>query len=526
MKDVSDWIDAGGTREQLLEFVRNTPVWTPPSENRNGGSSGRTMRLAWKRASAIVPTTFQWLDRPYFAQGELQGIAGDGGLGKSTLSHKMAADISRGRTRTGEPTHPQTVILVSAEDAEHKVRSNLELLDADLENTIVVSGMFDEVIGEEGDVEGFLIDEVGVAALDDLVAHVHPAAVFIDPIAETIPFSVDSHKAPQVRLVLARLRRLARKQHCAVIYLIHLSKPGGHAERAQHRVQMSEAFVSAARSMVMINRHPEDEGQRVITHAKTNLAEYGPSLACSFSAEEGWRWRGVVDVSADASFVPSPEKESGLVDAIIWLVRYHRKETRPAREVIAEARSRDIEEHTLRRAYQRLGGKGVAVHEKGKRGVVGWDWPAVLRTEKDDDDVQRAAVSSKALSSKYSGVQTPNYLDDTHLDYSGARSTGTAVPHAPSDGETAHGAERGAEDVKDSAEDDREYTLTVGDGCSECAGQDPQCWFCSPLATPADVTPNGKGPGGARVGQMCQVCYQILLPSGCACPRGDDEGEL
>jgi len=82
-----------------------------------------------------------------------------------------------------------------------------------------------------------------------------------------------------VRRALAPLYRLARERGCAIVTLIHLNKAQGLAPLA--RLSGSGAFGNAARSVLLLDRDPDDEedGQRrVLAHIKNNVGPEMPSL--------------------------------------------------------------------------------------------------------------------------------------------------------------------------------------------------------------------------------------------------------
>lgn len=88
--DVYDWVQEGGTAEQLGQLVeKNSIDWTANSE-----PSGSM--LICRRASELEPEQVEWLWTRRIARGKHTCIAGEPGTGKSQLSIAIAATISTG----------------------------------------------------------------------------------------------------------------------------------------------------------------------------------------------------------------------------------------------------------------------------------------------------------------------------------------------------------------------------------------------------------------------------------------------
>ena len=102
----------------------------------------------------------------------------------------------------------------------------------------------------------------------------------VDPLVAPLPGHVDSYKDQSVRRALAPLYRLAKAQGCAVVTLIHLNKAQGLAPLA--RLSGSGGFGNAARSVLLLDRDPDDEEngrRRVLAHIKCNVGPEMPSLS-------------------------------------------------------------------------------------------------------------------------------------------------------------------------------------------------------------------------------------------------------
>ena len=103
--DVSDWLEAGGTREQLLARAKAAPRW-----QRDG--------YVLVRASDIVPRAMDWLWQGHILRGSQELLTGIPGNGKSQIHCAFVAYVTTGGAWpdgcNGAP--PGNVIMMTAED--------------------------------------------------------------------------------------------------------------------------------------------------------------------------------------------------------------------------------------------------------------------------------------------------------------------------------------------------------------------------------------------------------------------------
>lgn len=158
----------------------------------------------------------------------------------------------------------------------------------------------------------------------------------------------------------------------------HLNK--GVGGNALYRGGGSIGIVGAARSGLLIAKHPEDEARRVLASIKSNLAAPAPSLVFGLSSTESGAvrvdWKGESNLNAEAllSAPTDPEERSVLQEAKDLLREVLSEGPVPASEVKQEARSADISERTLKSAKRELGVLTDREGESGKRGGGKWVW--------------------------------------------------------------------------------------------------------------------------------------------------------
>ena len=185
--DISNWLDAGHTAEDLLRLVESTPVWSPrrdPDEvNKPEIKSGlltiRAVNVTPKRVDAI------WKDANggiRLARGEHTIIAGEPGLGKSQVTVAVAATITiGGGWPLGEGRAPLgNVIILAAEDSvPHTTVPRLTAAGADLKRVYFVQA----AVAEDGKGQRMFNFQADLAKLKALIREIGDVVLLIiDPV--------------------------------------------------------------------------------------------------------------------------------------------------------------------------------------------------------------------------------------------------------------------------------------------------------------------------------------------------------
>jgi hypothetical protein len=416
--DISDWLAAGGTREELLELAAEAPEWEP----KDGKSKPVVVRLADVEAEEVC-----WLWEPYIPRGKLTILEGDPGIGKTFLALQVTAIVSCGDPFPGadgaprDTREPENVIYLTAEDGlGDTLRPRLDRAGADVSRVYALTAKVDE----EGKHEAVTLRDIEV--LDAAIKRLKPALVVIDPLQAYLGASVDMHRANEVRPVLSGLAHLAEKYKCAVLCIRHLGK--SQQDRAIYRGLGSIDFAAAARSILLVGQHPDDERKRVVAQSKNSLATKGESIAFELG-EDGFFWCGVSDVTAEALLAApkSEEEKSAVEEAADFLREALADSPRPAKEVIKEAGSMGISEKSLRRAMET--GK-VAVGKRrintGTRGSGFWEWHL--------QDGQDGYLEEKPLNTSFVHLEkTPESLDTQGILQDGQEKTLSTLKKTSSD---------------------------------------------------------------------------------------------
>lgn len=230
-------------------------------------SSGK-LRLV--SALGIKAKAVPWLWEPYVPRGMITLLVGDPGLGKSMLTVRLAALVTRGDL--GGEAMP--AVLASAEDSwAHTIVPRLEAAGADM------SKIYIPQLGDPDFPRGPLLPD-DVAILSTVMQEHGAGLLVIDPLVAHMGNQTDSHNDKSTRSAIAPLHKLAEQTGAAVIGVMHLNKT--QVDDVVRRVGGSIGFVGLARSIVLWTRDPEDEDEtsadRVMTHAKCNVAPLGSSV--------------------------------------------------------------------------------------------------------------------------------------------------------------------------------------------------------------------------------------------------------
>jgi putative DNA primase/helicase len=373
--DVSDWLEAGGTVEQLERLI--LAAGTKPELNSEAGNSTPVPPSeVITRLDQVRLERVEWLWPGRLPLGKLVVLDGDPGTGKSTLAIGLAARVTTGSPMPDRAVlpRPASVVVLTAEDGlGDTVRPRLEAARGDAAKVHVL-----EAVRESDGTERPPRIPEDLARLEALVRRLGAKLVIVDVLAAYLSGQVDSYRDADVRRALHPLARLAEETGAVVLVLRHLSKSGG--TNALYRGGGSIGIIGAARVGLLAAIDPEDEGRRVLAVTKSNLAAIPTALAYRLVPDEQHdcarvEWLGATaHQPSDLLVVRDSEERSEQDEAKDWLVDYLKAEGGRAfaREVKKAARDAGIAERTLTRARQRA---RVTTRRAGFGAGFVWDLP-------------------------------------------------------------------------------------------------------------------------------------------------------
>lgn len=230
-----------------------------------------------KLYSNVTETPVDWLWYPYIPFGKITMIQGDPGCGKSTLMMNIIAAVSNGSIAPDgrKLKKPMHVIYQCSEDGlGDTIKPRLNAASADCSNV------------------AFLDEETTWVTLNDdsirrAIADFNAKLLVIDPIQAYLGES-DIASASGMRKVLRQLSIWAAMYDCAVVLIGHLNKKQNSKEL--YRSLGSIDLVAAARSVIQVERLPDDDSISVIHHVKSSLSPKGRDLFFSIDSDRKLEW--------------------------------------------------------------------------------------------------------------------------------------------------------------------------------------------------------------------------------------------
>ena len=234
----------------------------------------------------IEQTSVEWLWFPYLPFGKLTIIQGNPGEGKTYFAMMLTAACTNRKTFPNmEEIEPFNVIYQTAEDGMgDTIKPRLVEAGADLSRVMVIDDTEEALTLSD--------DRIEKAIRQNQVR-----LLIIDPVQAFIGADVDMNRANEVRPVFRKLGMIAEKTGCAIVLIGHLNKSSG--TQSTYRGLGSIDIMAAVRSLLFIGKVKKDPTTRVLIHEKSSLAPPGETMAFKLGDEEGFRWVGAYEISAD-----------------------------------------------------------------------------------------------------------------------------------------------------------------------------------------------------------------------------------
>ena len=314
---------------------------------------GHVVRLGHVDAEPV-----HWLSPGRLAAGKITILDGDPGLGKSTLLCDWAARLTRGFPLPGgKPGSPRAVFILSAEDDLHDtIRPRIDAAGGDPDQIISLLAVPD------GSPSGrpFVIPG-DLPVLEALVLRASAALVIVDPLMAYLHRRHNAYSDQDVRRALAAMKTLGERTGAAIVVVRHLNKTA--STNPLYRGGGSIGIIGAARCGLLLAQDPENPRRRILAATKGNLGHPPPSLAFRLDAVPPLgvtrvAWEGITPWTAAAllrATGESDEERSALGEARAWLRQVLADGPRPAREVVAEARTLGIAVRTYHAARKAEG---------------------------------------------------------------------------------------------------------------------------------------------------------------------------
>jgi putative DNA primase/helicase len=332
-------------------------------------------------AANIKPEPILWLWNDWLALGKMHIVAGQPGVGKSTIAMKFAATVSAGALwPDGRRAKQGKVVIWSGEDDNaDTLLPRLEASGADLSRIYFVK---DVSVNEQRRPFDPARDIPTLCAKIKVVCGA--SLIIIDPIVSAV--AGDTHKNAETRRALQPLVDMAQELNAAILGITHFTK-GSEGRSPIDRVTGSVAFGALARIVIVAAKQQDSEdgkpGSRVLMRAKSNVGpddggfaydlqlvpmrEHPDIVASVVSWGEpvtGSARAILVDAEADAD---DNRKNSTLREAEDWLLDFLMDGPRSAKDCKAESAKDGHSWRTIERIKARL--KVSSIKRDG-----GWVW--------------------------------------------------------------------------------------------------------------------------------------------------------
>lgn len=306
----------------------------------------------------VIQTKIEWLWQPYIPFGKLTIVQGNPGDGKTYLAMQLAAACTnKVELPNRKISEPFNVIYQTAEDGlGDTVKPRLIEAGADLDRVLVIDDTKTEQLTLSDD------------RIERAIRQNKAKLLIIDPIQAFLGANVDMNRANEVRPIFRNLGEIAQRTGCAIVLIGHLNKASGM--QSTYRGLGSIDFTAAVRSLLFIGKVKDDPNLRVLTHEKSSLAPPGASLAFILGDEDGFRWIGEYDITADEMLTGSDRRKDTKIHEAKELIcgMLAGGKTVLCADIDAAAVKREISSRTMRDAKKALGeslkSKWIEGHKK------------------------------------------------------------------------------------------------------------------------------------------------------------------
>ena len=235
----------------------------------HGGPDGVVLRCG----STIEPKPIHWLWPGWLARSRLHLLAGDAGVGKTSVAIALAATVTAGgQWPDGTSCDKGRVVFFTTEDdVADTVIPRLLACGGDPAHFYVV-----ESTRIAGKLQPF---EPGrdIGRLSEAIQKLGGASMLIlDPVVTAV--SGDYNSASDVRRGMQKVGDLAAASGCVTLGITHFSKGGASSSNPALRVSGSNSFGAVARAVLACAKVMEADGgfRRLLVRVKANsMADHG-----------------------------------------------------------------------------------------------------------------------------------------------------------------------------------------------------------------------------------------------------------
>lgn len=225
-----------------------------------------------EKASSVMIKEPEWLIPGYIPKYGITTIAGEGGVGKTSIWCSLVASITTGRQSFlcgGEipfDAEPEDVLVLSAEDSwTYVLRARLEANNADLDRVSFISPEDERFVdlNFDGDL------------LKSIIETNRPGVIVFDPLQAFVPANLRMGDRNAMRKCFSPLIGYGEKYGLTSIIIAHANKQSGVWGRK--RIADSSDIWDSSRSVLMTGVTKEGD-VRYISHEKSNWGKLEKSV--------------------------------------------------------------------------------------------------------------------------------------------------------------------------------------------------------------------------------------------------------
>jgi hypothetical protein len=313
------------------------------------------------RGDSVPVRNTYWLWRDRFPLGGISLLAGKGGTSKSTLFAQFSAWLTLGDMKGYFYGSPVNVAYVANEDLiEETIKPRMLAHGADMSRVFFLA--VDTPKGEDA-----LRLPYDSQLLTDFINEHGVACTFIDPLSANIDGKVND--PGEMRRTYQAVSKIAQNTRSSIAGLAHTRKQ--HAEDIVEALMGSVEQSNVARSVHGVVMDPDDDGVRLLSCEKLNLANMealatlrfeleSVPVECTDGSEEiNWqpqiKWLEEVSERASHILGNALHGTSGVDEAARWLYDYLVSQGGSAQfQDIVESKPKQMSEDMLRRARKKI----------------------------------------------------------------------------------------------------------------------------------------------------------------------------
>jgi putative DNA primase/helicase len=266
------------------EIDRCYTKWQRQNKSQTKAQTTATRAVLLTRADKVEPESINWAWKNRFAFGKLALIAGDPGLGKSTILIDIVATHSTGAAfpcGEGRAQQCESIFLTAEDGLCDTLVPRLIAAEADLSKIHFLTGTKTEGAGDD-DVAMFDLTKDIAVLRKAFEANPKIRIFVIDPITAYLG-ATEAKSNAEVRKALTPLISLIEDTGVLVLANNHLNKGAG---KALYRVLDSIAFVAVGRTVHLVVKDTDNPDNRKFLCDKTNIGS--KPLGLTYIIQKCW----------------------------------------------------------------------------------------------------------------------------------------------------------------------------------------------------------------------------------------------